>query len=40
VVPGRAGRQLPLGPLTGHRFLRYGEGLFDDELYSVRASMR
>lgn len=34
-----AARKLPLGSLTGHGLLRYGSGLFEGQLYSVRASM-
>ena len=34
-----AARKLPLGSLTGHGLLRYGSGLFEDQLYTVRASM-
>lgn len=32
-------RRLALGSITGHGSLQYGAGLFDDQLYSVHASM-
>jgi hypothetical protein len=34
-----AARRLPLGSLTGHGLLRFGSGLFEGELYSVRAAI-
>ncbi|HZJ67247.1 MAG TPA: hypothetical protein VFD36_27255 [Kofleriaceae bacterium] len=34
-----AARRLPLGSLTGHGVLRFGSGLFEGQLYSVRAAI-